>query len=280
LTISAYARAALVLAEPRYSQRAERASEFLLHKLRKGERLLRSFKDGRAQHDGYLDDYAFVIAGLLDLFESTGNPRWLREAISLDRVVKDHYEDPSDGGFFMTADDHERLIARERPSYDGAEPSGTSVEILNLLRLSELTTDPAYRRRAERAFSSLGGVLQSSPAALSEALLALDFLLDSPKEIVIVANRSRGEAEALVARLRASYVPNRALLVTTEGPALAELGRLSPLVQGKTAGKNQPMAYVCKRGVCDLPTSDPAVFERQIRQIDPLPEATGKHAGR
>ncbi len=200
----------------------------------------------------------------------------MREAISLDRVVEAHYEDRSNGGFFLTADDHERLLARERPSYDGAEPAGTSVEILNLLRLSELTTNEAYRKRAEHAFMSLGGVLRNSPAALSEALLALDFHLDSAKEIVIVTHKSRSEAEPLLARLRTTYVPNRVLLVTAEGPQLEDLARLSPLVQSKVAGKNQPMAYVCKRGVCDLPTADPAVFEKQIRQVDPLPTAAGR----
>ena len=270
LMISAHAKAALVLGDPRYAQRAEMAAGFLLKNLRKGERLSRSFKDGRAQHDGYLDDYAFLTAALLDLFEATGNLRWLREAISLDRVVEAHYEDRSNGGFFLTADDHERLLARERPSYDGAEPAGSSVAILNLLRLSELTTNEAYRKRAEHAFMPLGGVLRNSPAAVSEALLALDFLLDSAKEIVIVTHHSRSEAEPLLARLRTTYVPNRVLLVATEGPALGELARLSPLVEGKVARKNGPMAYVCKRGVCDLPTADPAVFEKQIRQVDPL----------
>jgi uncharacterized protein YyaL (SSP411 family) len=280
LMVSAHARAALVLGDVRYAQRAERVAEFLLQNLRKGDRLYRSFKDGRTQHDAYLDDYAFLTAALLDLFEATGNLQWLREAISLDRVVEAHYEDRSNGGFFLTADDHERLLARERPSYDGAEPAGSSVEILNLLRLSELTTNEAYRKRAEHAFMPLGGVLRNSPAAVSEALLALDFLLDSAKEIVIVTNRSRAQAEPLLARLRTTYVPNRVLLVATEGAALAELARLSPLVQGKVAGKNQAIAYVCKRGVCDLPTADAAVFEKQIRQVDPLPGSVEKHAGK
>jgi len=276
LMISAHARAALVLGNERYARRAERAAEFLLRKLRKGERLYRSFKDGRAQHDAYLDDYAFLTAGLLDLFEATGDTRWLREAISLDRVIETHYEDRSNGGFFLTADDHERLLARERPGYDGAEPAGSSVEMLNLLRLSELTTNEAYRNRAERALTALGGVLPNAP----EALLALDFYLDSAKEIVIVTHGSRAEAEPLLARLRTAYVPNRVLLVAAEGRSLADLARLVPLVQGKVAGKGQAMAYVCKRGVCDLPTTEPGVFEKQIRQVDPLPVTVGKHAAR
>ncbi len=280
LMISAYARAALVLGNERYARKAEKAAGFLLQKLRKGERLSRSFKDGRAQHDAYLDDYAFLGAGLLDLFEATGNTRWLREAISLDRVVEAHYEDRSGGSFFLTADDHERLLARERPSYDGAEPSGSSVEMLNLLRLSELTGNETYRKRAERAFTALGGAFQNSPTGVSEALIALDFFLDSAKEIVIVTHGTRAEAEPLLARLRTAYVPNRVLLVAAEGAPLGALARLVPLVEGKVAAKGQPTAYVCKRGVCDLPTADPAVFEKQIRQVDPLPGAAEKHAAR
>jgi len=154
------------------------------------------------------------------------------------------------------------------------------VEILNLLRLSEFTTKETYRKRADRAFTALGGVLQSSPGSVSEALLALDFSLDSAKEIVIVTRGSRAEAEPLLARLRTTYVPNRVLLVAAEGRPVAELARLVPLVEGKVAGKGQAMAYVCKRGVCDLPTADPAVFEKQIRQVDPLPGAVEKHAAR
>jgi uncharacterized protein YyaL (SSP411 family) len=95
-----------------------------------------------------------------------------------------------------------------------------------------------------------------------------------------VTRRSRSEAEPLLARLRTTYVPNRVLLIATEGPALRELARLSPLVEGKVARKDGPMAYVCMRGVCDLPTDDPAVFEKQIRQVDALPGVAEKHATR
>jgi hypothetical protein len=268
LMISACARAALVLGDERYARQAARASSFLLEKLRKGQRLLRSFKDGRAHHDAYLDDYAFLTAGLLDLFEATGDLRWLREAVSLDRVVQARYEDAA-GGFFLTSDDHEQLIARERPGLDGAEPAGSSVQILNLLRLYELTTDESYRRRAERALTAMGGILERAPGAASEALLALDFYLDSAKEIVIVTRKSRAEAEPLLATLRTAYVPNRVLLVAPEGEPLKELARVVPLVEGKTSGTGQAMAYVCRRGVCDLPTTDPSVFEKQIRKVDP-----------
>src|SRR5262249_47460852 len=120
LAISAHAQAALILGEARYAARAEWAAAFLLQNLRRHGRLLRSYKDGKAQHNAYLDDYAFLIAGFLDLYEATGTPRWLEEAIGLDRVLEKHYEDAANGGFFATSDDHERLLAREKPNYDGA----------------------------------------------------------------------------------------------------------------------------------------------------------------
>jgi uncharacterized protein YyaL (SSP411 family) len=274
LMISAYARSALVLNDSRYAQKAERAADFVLQRLRRGESLYRSFKDGRAQHDAYLDDYAFLSAGLLDLFEATGRVRWLREAIALDRVLAAHYEDKQSGGFFLTSDDHELLLVRERPSYDGAEPAGSSVEILNLLRLYELTSNDAYRRRAEKALSYSGDTFRKTPAALSEGLLAVDFSTCKAKEVVIVTDHSREEAEPLLARLRRTFLPNRVVLVVPQGPPLADLARTVPLVQGKTTAGGKAMAYVCTHGVCDLPTNDPAVFEKQIRQVEPWPVAT------
>ena len=118
--------------------------------MRERGRLLRSYSEGRARHDAYLEDYAFLIAGLVDLYEADSSPRWLEQAMALDRVLERHFEDKSAGGYFTTSDDHEALLARAKPAYDSAEPSGNAVQALNLLRLHELTGDDAYRRRAER----------------------------------------------------------------------------------------------------------------------------------
>jgi uncharacterized protein YyaL (SSP411 family) len=268
--ISAYARAALVLGEAAYARTAGRAADFVLDRMRKDGRLLRSYKDGAAHHNAYLDDYAFLIAALLDLYEATGEMRWLREAISLDRVLERHYEDEKAGGFFMTSDDHEDLLAREKPAYDGAEPSGNSVAALNLLRLHELTTDDAYRRRADRTLAALGDVLERAPAALSEMLLAVDFRSDVAKEIVIVTPDSASGAEPFLERLRTTFLPNRTLSVTAEGNALEKHARLVPLLTGKVARGGKTTAYVCEQRVCDLPTSDPAVFAAQIAKVKPL----------
>jgi hypothetical protein len=269
LMISALARGSLVLGDAAYARRAERCAEFVLTQMRDRGRLKRSYKDGQARLDAYLDDYAFLIAGLLDLYETTGRPRWLREAIALDAFLEKHYEDKTAGGFFLTADDHEKLLAREKPAYDGAEPSGNSVQALNLLRLGEFTTQDRHRVRAERTLRSLQGRAAEAPTALSEMLLAVDFHLDEPKEVLIVTRNSRAEAEPFLAQLRAVFLPNRVLAIAAEGKDLASQGELVPLLLEKIAQGGSATAYVCEGGVCKLPTTDPSVFAKQIRRPEP-----------
>ena len=270
LMISAHAQAALVLGDARYAERAARAADFVLTKMRKDGRLLRSYRGGQARLAGYLDDYAFMIAGLLDLYEATGNSHWLKAAIALEKVLEDHYEDKQAGGFFLTSNDHETLLAREKPNYDGAEPSGNSVQALNLLRLHEFTTEDHYRMRAEKALRAFGEILQRAPAAVSELLLAVDYHLDTPKEIVIVTPKSRADATPFLARLGTTFLPNRILTVVTEGEDLAAHATLVPLVESKVAQKGKATAYVCEQRVCELPTTDPAVFAKQISRVRPL----------
>jgi uncharacterized protein YyaL (SSP411 family) len=280
LMISALARAAVAFGDATYAARAERAADFLLRALSNpaSGRLLRSTKDGVAKVDAYLDDHAFLIAALLDLYEATGRQRWLEEAVRIDGIIDAHFEDKAAGGFFLVGDDHEKLLAREKPSYDGAEPTGSSVETLNLLRLYELTTREAYRVRAERALAAAAPIVGASPASLNELLLAIDFTTDVPKEIVIVTPpatpadagstgstvESRSAAEPFLAKLRERYLPNRVLVVVPEGDALAALERIVPLVGSKTAQHGRATAYVCERRTCELPTTDPDVFAAQI----------------
>ncbi len=271
LMIGAFARAALTLDEPRYAAQAGRAASFVLTKMRERGRLLRSYSDGRARHNAYLEDYAFLISGLLDLYEATGAPRWLREALALDQMLERHHEDPASGGYFTTSDDHERLLARAKPAHDGAEPSGNSVQALNLLRLHELTGEDRYRRRAERTLRAFSGRLAQAPDALREMLLAADFQLDTPKQVVIVAASAREQAQPLLAKLRSAFIPNRVLVVATEGEDLKSQARLLPLLEGKVARAGGATAYVCERRVCERPTSDPDVFAAQIAKTEPLP---------
>ncbi len=271
LMISAFAKAGFALGDDDYTQAAKTAANFILERLYRDGRLYRSYKDGKAHHNAYLDDYAFLTTALLDLYEATFELPWLQRAIVLDRTLERFYEDKQHGGFFMTSNDHETLLAREKPTYDGAEPSGNSVTVLNLLRLHEFTTDDRYRQRAEKALRAFSGTLQAQPTALSEMLLALAFHLDMPKEIIIVTPEGeRQSAEPLLAQLRPTFLPNRVVSVVSQGDELDRHATIIPLLKHKRALQNRTTAYVCEQGFCELPTHDPAVFARQIATVDSL----------
>jgi hypothetical protein len=270
LMIGAFARAGRTFGEEAYTAVAARAAAFVLGNLRRDGRLLRSYKDGIARHNAYLDDYAFLIAGLLDLYEATGEADWLQAASELDVVLQEHYEDTGGGGYFMTSDDHEGLLAREKPAHDGAEPSGNSVQVMNLLRLHGLTTSDVYRERAESTLAAFGTRLEKAPGALAEMLMALDYHLDVAKEIVIVSPGGREAAAPLLRALRTSFVPN-AVLVWSDSDAHPEaLLELVPALDGKIARDGRATAYVCERWVCERPTTDPEVFAELLARTLPL----------
>ena len=271
LMISAHARAGLILGESKYIDRAVKAAQFVLKNLYIKNRLFRSYKDNTARHNAYLDDYAFLIASLLDLYEATYDTTWLEKAMALDGVLEKYYEDKRIGGFFMTSNDHEDLIAREKPAYDGALPSGNSIAVLNLLRLGEFTNIDSYKKRAEKALMSFLGTLNSNPVALSEMLLAVDFFLDSPKEIIVVTPEGeKGKADPFLFEFRKQFLPNRILAVISEGKDLQYHAKVIPLVKGKIAQDKKVTAYVCEEGTCKLPTSDPNVFASQIKSVKKL----------
>ena len=265
LMVSAFAQGGFILDDPELIRRAERAADFVLGQLRREGRLLRSYKDGAARHNAYLDDYAFLIAGLLDLYEATSKLRWLEESVQLQEVLDRHYRDDQNGGYFMTSDDHESLLAREKPAYDGAEPAGNSIALMNLLRLHELTTDDRYRSGADGLLRAFGGLMVRSPTALSEMLMALDFHLDSAKEVILVTAGPREEAEPFLAVLRKTYLPNKVVAVVSEGADLDAQAKRVPLVKGKVARKGKTTAYVCEQGICQLPTTDLEIFARQLK---------------
>ncbi|MFQ5415897.1 MAG: thioredoxin domain-containing protein [Myxococcota bacterium] len=266
LMISAFAKAGFVLDRPVYTRSAQRAAAFVLDTMRKDGRLRRVSKGGRAAGPAFLEDYAFLIAGLLDLYEADFDLRWLREAIALQHMLDEHYRDDAGGGYFKTADDQERLLAREKPDSDGAIPSGNSVSAMNLLRLSELTTDDAYTDTAVLLFSSYHDLLASRPTQLPEMLTAVEFLLDATKEIVLVHSRSGDNAPEMLAALRAAYVPNRVISIVTEGDDLEQQAHLLPLVAGRVARSGKTTAYVCENRVCSFPTNDPEKFSAQLRR--------------
>jgi uncharacterized protein YyaL (SSP411 family) len=267
LALSAFARGALVLDQPRYLATARRAATLLLDRLRRDGRLLHSLIRGKAGGAAFLDDYAFLIAGLLDLFEADADPRWLGDALALQRQLDADFRDADAGGYFFTAAGHETIIRRDKPGDDGALPAGNSVAALNLLRLEEYTGDPGHRERALGVMRALGPAVARAPGASPRLLVALDWLLDRPKEIIVVG--SADEAHPLLDVVRRTFVPNRVLVAAGES-GLARLRTLVPLLEGKTALGGRATAFVCEAGRCDLPTGDPAVLSRQLAKVEPL----------
>ncbi|MCP4118703.1 MAG: thioredoxin domain-containing protein [Desulfobacteraceae bacterium] len=178
LMISAHAVAGRMLEQPEYTDRAERAARFILTRVFKENKLYRSFQDGKPRHNGYLQDYAFFTAAFLDLYDATHDAEWLEKAIEMDAILEEKFEDRENGGFFMTAHDHEALIARQKNSSDGAIPGGNSVAILCLFRLAGYTAEKKYADRGRKALKAFANILASNSTSQSEMLLAVDFFLD------------------------------------------------------------------------------------------------------
>ncbi len=261
LAISAFAFAALVLDEPAYASRAERAADFVLSRMRPDGRLARSYHAGRTSGHGFLDDHAFLVAGLLDLYEATSDLRRLEQAIELDREVEKLFEDPKQGGFHFASADSEALPHRPKPIADSAEPSGNSVHILNLMRLHEFTTRDGYRQRAERALRAFASTIEANPAAVSELLLAVAFRTDGPLQILVVAGDD--DPQPLLDLLRKTFIPSRVLAAHHEDE-LAEARRHIPLLEGKRAIGGRSTVYVCRERVCKLPVSDPGALREVL----------------
>jgi uncharacterized protein len=245
LMISAFARAGLAFAREDCLASASRAADALL-RAHLADGVLR--RTGR--HPGMLEDHAFLGAALVDLYQATGEARWLATARVLHETLARRFAHP-DGGFFRTPADHEALLAREKPAYDGAEPTGNSVAALTLLRLEALTGDANFREQAEKLLRSFGALLGGAPAALGEMLLALDFHLSQPREVVLVRPPGRDDRELLDV-VRKRFAPWQALVRHEEGSAPA-----TPLAQDRPAQKGLPTAYVCVKGACQLPVTDP-----------------------
>jgi uncharacterized protein YyaL (SSP411 family) len=272
LMISAFARAGFVLDDPGYVARARRAADFVLAHMRTEDgRLYRSFRDEPGAQTGYLEDHAYFIQALLDLYEASWEPRWLEAALALQAKLDEGFFDDEEGGYFITSDAHETLLLRRKPAYDGAEPSGNSVAALNLLRLAEMTARDDFYTRAERTLRAFATSLTSGATPAPKMLSALDFYLDQPLQVLVIgAGDDRNASEPLLDAAREAWFPNRFLGVMRSEEEAAEQARLIPLLEGKRPMNGRSTAYVCKRGHCERPTSDAATFARQLVTVDPL----------
>jgi uncharacterized protein YyaL (SSP411 family) len=270
LMISAFARAGWALREPRFVDAASRAAHFVLDSMRDDAgRLVRTSHDENKSSVSFLDDYTFMVGACLDLYEATGVITWLDAAIEL-QDQQDARFLAEDGGYFLTPADGEELLVREKPVYDGAVPSGNSMAANNLLRLADFTADERWSASAEKLFMSVALRLTRSPTGSPLLVAALDRYYDVPLEVAIVSSETRDESQPLQDRLRTTFVPNKAVAVLTESEAVAQQARV-PWLEGKRSIAGKPTAYVCERGRCELPTSNPDLFAKQLAKRTPYP---------
>ena len=251
LMISALADAGAALGQPRYRDAAIAAAEFVLRELRADGRLLRTYNQGRAHLDAYLEDHAFLLEALIGLYEATFDPRWFGEARGLADQILDRFQDRERGGFFSTADDHETLIARRKDLEDHPIPSGSSSAAFGLLRLARLTGEARYEDAALGHIRLLHTLAPDPPHAFGHLLSAIDFLLADVREVALV-----GEGrEPLERVVRETFRPH---LVLAGGAADGV-----PLLEGREPVDGRAAAYVCERFTCLRPVTEPD----ELRQL-------------
>ncbi len=260
LTLAAFAEAAAVLGRDDYAKIAERSAEFLLTNLLHDGRLLRTYKDGTAKLNGYLEDYAFLIDGLLALHEVNFSRETLDAAIMLGNDMIELFWDTASGQFFDTGHDHEQLVVRPKDLTDNAIPCGGSMAVSVLLRLAVISGDGDMERRASEALRSVRQLMMTFPTAAGTWLGALDFYLSRPKEVAIIGGRDDAETGSLLAEVYRNYVPNRILLCASEGDDGAGL----PLLAERRKIDGKATAYVCENYVCQLPVTDPQALARLL----------------
>ncbi|MBU0755190.1 MAG: thioredoxin domain-containing protein [Planctomycetes bacterium] len=259
LMISALARGAFILQEPGYAAAARRAADFVLQRLRTSEgRLLHRYRSGEAGIPAHLEDYAFLVAGLLNLYEATFDPEYLETAATLNTDMIRHFWDKEGGGLFFTADDSESLILRRKEIDDGAIPSGNSVAMLNLVRLSRMLGDAALEALAQELGAAFASRIERYPSAYTQFMVALDMALAPSQELVISGRLDGHDTQAMIRSLSSRFYPHLVLVFRPDDEKDSPIARLAPFTENQVALDGKATAYVCSGFECSKPVTDPA----------------------
>ncbi len=258
LMIGVLAYGAKALGEPQYAEEATRAASFVLDRLQQKGRLLHRYRDGEAAIPAFLDDYAFLSWGLLELYEATFDARWLSEAKRLTNEMVRLFWDDSSGGLFLGGAKNETLIARTKELYDGAVPSGNSVAALVLVRLGTLTMDDVLQEKAKRLIEAFSGEVARAPHAFPQFLIALDHWLGPSQEIVIAGDPSTPQTQSMIQAVHRRFLPRAVAAFHPSGSKASAIEALIPFVANQLPLQGQSTAYVCQNYLCNLPTTDVA----------------------
>ncbi len=258
LAIAALAQASQSFDAPQYAEAAQRAADFILTIMRRADGgLWHRYRDGEASVEGHLDDYAFLIWGLTELYQANFHVPNLRAALELNDYALDHFWDSGRGGFYFTASTQEQILIRSRETYDGAVPSGNAVQLLNLLRLARMTGRSDLEERAQELAEAFGALIRESPAAFTQWMISLDFALGPSSEVVIAGEPEAPETGAMLRTLRRGFLPNKIVLLRPPGPGGEEISRLAAYAESIAGVSGKATAYVCHNYRCDRPTADP-----------------------
>ena len=256
LMIAALAKAAIVLNEPGYLDAAEKAAKFVLHSISKGERLLKRYRNGVAALDAHLDDYAFMTWGLLELYEATFSTKYLSQALDLMNIMVEDFWDDKNGGFFLGSDQSEKLIVRSKTAYDGAIPSGNSVAVMNMVKLTRITGNTKWAELAEKTMRAFSEDVYRTPTGYTLMLTGFMFDTQNSKEIVIVGDSRNRNTIKFLHTIRTSYAPHKVLLFKDTSVSENRLEQLANWTSTQNSINGKPTAYVCKNFACNQPTSD------------------------
>ena len=279
IMISALARGYQVLGEERFREAAERAARFVLTEMVRDGVLLRTYRSrgdgGVSKLPAYLDDYAEIANGLLDLYEATFDLQWLEAADQLaGRMVTDFWDDKN-GGFFYTSASHKNLLARTKPFYDGAVPSGNSTATFVLLRLSALVGNAGYGQKAEAVFASAGEMMLAHPRGYLNLLGAADFFLYPTREIAIAGKPDSADTRRFLEVIHDRFIPNKILALVEPGASgSAAVEERIPLLRHKGMISGKATIYVCRNHNCKLPVTDEAALVKVLGEPDALPNKT------
>ncbi|HYA36175.1 MAG TPA: thioredoxin domain-containing protein [Candidatus Binataceae bacterium] len=263
MMISAFAHGYRVLHEPAYLEIARKAADFMMTRMWDGRALKRSYKDGVARFNAYLEDYALLAGAMLDVYEATLDRGYIERARMLMDVVLEKFVDRDRGGFYFTSEDHEALIARMKAAFDGSTPSGNSAAVMSLLRLHAYTGDERYFHEAERAIRLFGELMEKQPFAFSHLLEAVDLYLRGPTEVVLIGEPTSPEFRESLERVALLYVPN--LVLFAANSAELDSAYLPEMLRGKVQIDGKLTAYVCRERSCSLPLTSFKEIEAELR---------------
>ena len=258
MMISALARAAQALDDPRYLAAAQGSAKFIRANLWRDGALIRSFRHGPGNVAGFADDYAALIAGLLDLYEADFDTAWLQWAGELQAKMDAQFLDREHGGYFQTAPGAADILFRSKEDYDGAEPAPGSLAAANLLRLAQLTDSKEFAERAEKTIASASDQLARLPSAMTQMLCAVDASLAKPRQIVIAGKRDAADTKALLREVRAIFFPNQIVLLADGGAHQEWLGKKLEFLRTAAPVDGKAAAYVCENFTCQAPITEPA----------------------